>query len=302
MLITNDMTQDSGGGGAVAERGRHRVLDQFYTRPEVAAACMEHVMRVTGGHAGLWLEPSAGTGSFLDLLPTPRLGIDLDHEIRHPEIVADTNFLGWDGYADLPQPIVTVGNPPFGRNSSLALKFLNRATMFSRHVCMILPRTFQKEALKAKVNMQFELAHDEALEPFAFIHDGRPYDVPCCFQIWSKIQGSGLRQSSSTRQLTHSDFDFIDSPLIAHFAFQRVGARAGLVSTEGLSKSWKSHYFVYVKDETQIDVVRRRLAGIDWSEVRARTAGNPSIGKGELIDAYTAVAGPSKDPQPSFDF
>ncbi len=70
----------------------------------------------------------------------------------------------------------------------------------------------------------------------------------------------------------------------AHFAFQRVGARAGLVSHEGLRKSPQSHYFL--KANIDPGGLFDRLRRIDWTEIKWRTAGNPSIGKSELIDRY----------------
>lgn len=301
---------DSAGGGgggpiqnAVAAdvapaRSRDRELDQFYTRPDVAAACMAHVMKITGGKASTWLEPSAGTGSFLDLLPQPRIGLDLDHT-GHPEVKGGINFLKWQDGTALQKPVVTVGNPPFGRNASLALKFVKHAMIFSEFVCMILPRTFEKEAMKLKVDDTFELVHSEVLEPFSFIHEGKPYDVPCCFQIWRKTEN---KRRATERPLEHSDFDYVDNPDEAKFAFQRVGARAGLVSTEGLAKSWKSHYFI--RPNCDPDILMERLRSIDWSGVRESTAGNPSIGKGELVAIYTEKFGPSvwNRPQSSFEF
>ena len=50
-------------------------LDQFYTKPEVAQRCWATISHL---NPSLWVEPSAGTGSFFKLLPEPRFGIDLD--------------------------------------------------------------------------------------------------------------------------------------------------------------------------------------------------------------------------------
>jgi predicted RNA methylase len=278
-----------------------RELDQFYTHPDVAAACMEHVYKAIGRDFGTWLEPSAGTGAFLDLLPTPRIGLDLDERQIHPEIKGGVNFLQWLKWTNLDTPIVTVGNPPFGRNASLALKFMNHAMRFSSHVCMILPRTFEKEAMQAKVDKRFELFETHQIASFSFLHDGKPYDVPCCFQIWSRLP-DGVHRTEGDRFLTHSDFLFVEDHGVADFAFQRVGAKAGHVSKEGLKKSWKSHYFIQANRDRNVDPekVRSILVSIDWTEVRARTAGNPSIGKAELVKAYGVIAGqcPENKPKP----
>jgi hypothetical protein len=286
----------------VAQRTTQRELDQFYTRADVAAACVAVTMGYVPDEVGLWLEPSAGTGAFLDLLPTPRLGLDLNKVAKHPEVKPGIDFIAWNPGTALKKPVMTVGNPPFGRNASLALRFMNKAMAISDVVAMILPRTFQKEAMQAKLDKDFQLVHDKPLEAFSFIHDDRPYDVSCCFQVWRRIQGGG-RRLSEKRDMGHSDFRYVESPDDADFAFQRVGAKAGLVSDEGLRKSWKSHYFIKANgDADHVAKVRGVLEGIDWSEMRERTAGNPSIGKGELVAAYTEIAGPPIRAQEAFAF
>lgn len=287
---------DGAAGGA--SPSKERQLDQFYTRPDVAAACMAHVIRITGGQASLWLEPSAGTGTFLDLMPTPRLGLDLDDTSPHSEVVCGVNFLEWAGWRHLPKPIITVGNPPFGQNGKLAIDFLQHAMKFSDYVCMILPRTFQKESAKAKINNLFEVIHEEPLAPFAFIHQSKEYDVPCCFQIWRRVPNGG-RRPTATRRLTHSHFRFVENPAHADFAFQRVGARAGLASVEGLQKSWKSHHFIKAAGVPDAQAIMDTINSIDWGEVIERNAGNPSIGKAELVEAYSELGGPSIDAQHS---
>jgi predicted RNA methylase len=277
-----------------------RELDQFYTRPKIAAQCMTLVAAAVAKHVdgvvGTWLEPSAGKGAFLNLMPSPRLGLDLDP--AHGDVI-EQNFLTWDGGENLPGPVVTVGNPPFGKNASLALKFVNRAAKFSDLVCMILPRTFEKHAMQAKVVNTHELLENHTLDPDSFSFDGVDYAVPCCFQIWKRL-AKGKRIAQPT-MLTHHHFEFVDNqglqPEVEHaarlgvdFAFQRVGGRAGHASVEGLSKSWKSHYWIKANTEfvTPADLMTR-LNLIDWDEHKHRTAGNPSIGKGELVLEYAKL-------------
>lgn len=55
-------------------------MDQFYTRPEIAATCVDELLQyVSFDDYDIILEPSAGQGSFYNLLPiTKRRGVDLD--------------------------------------------------------------------------------------------------------------------------------------------------------------------------------------------------------------------------------
>ena len=111
------------------------------------------------------------------------------------------------------------------------------------------------------------------------------WHLPTVFQIWERRSSLRALTTSVTR---HPDFSFVTASN-AHFAFQRVGARAGLASVEGLRKSPQSHYFLRANDN-YIELLDR-LRSIDWTPIKSRTVGNPSIGKGELIAAYAASHG-----------
>lgn len=263
-----------------------RERDQFYTKPEIAQKCMDWIHETVPGFEGTWLEPSAGAGAFLDIMPNPRIGVDL-HPADRPEgatPVIEADFLTWkaDGVV---RPIITVGNPPFGRNASLALRFINHAMTVSDIICFILPLTFDKLVTQEKVDKHLELILNERLPDNSFIHHGQDYNVPCCFQIWRRIPNNG-RRGKAERFLTHSHFEIVPDHKKADLAFQRVGARAGRLSKDGLEKSWKSHYFIKLKPGIDEDQFTRDIEAINWEKIRERTAGNPSIGKGELIAAY----------------
>jgi predicted RNA methylase len=263
-------------------RSAARTLDQFYTRPDVARDCIERLNRLLGPREGArWIEPAAGAGAFLDLLPADAIALDLAPQRADIE---RADFLRWQpGEAG---DWIVVGNPPFGKNSSLALKFFNHAATFASVVALILPRTFQKESVLGKLHPNMHLRAEFDLPYKAFLFAGEAYDVPTVFQIWE--QGEQPRIVVQ-RRLSHPDFRFVTAEL-ADFAFQRVGARAGLVSEQGLRKSAQSHYFIKASGEPH--QLLQRLRAIDWHPVKTRTAGNPSIGKSELIALYEAAYPP----------
>ena len=41
-----------------------------------------------------------------------------------------------------------IGNPPFGRQSSLAIKFIKKSCEFCDSISFILPKSFKKDSLK----------------------------------------------------------------------------------------------------------------------------------------------------------
>jgi hypothetical protein len=249
-------------------------LDQFYTKEEEAQRCYELVRPYTEPNT-IWLEPSAGTGAFFKLFPSTRLGYDLEPKF---DGIIEGDFLLADLSTLLDQDVITVGNPPFGKNANLAVQFFNRCAAVSRVVAMIVPRTFRKPSIINRLDSNFHLVHDETLPSFSFIADDMPYDVPCCFQIWTRSEVARSRMETPTR---HPDFIFCKRHE-GDFAVQRVGAAAGKV--KDISDSFKdpSHYFI--KD--LVGGVRAVLEQIDYSSVKFETAGNPSVSKGELIALY----------------
>ncbi len=260
-----------------------RALDQFFTREDVAKTCIDLVRHRADILAGewLWIEPSAGAGAFLDSLPDPRIGLDIAS--ARPDII-QSDFLGWRPHASH-RRIAVVGNPPFGKNASLARRFFDHAADFADMIAMILPRTFEKPHFVNRLDRRMHLVSSRILDDYSFEFAGEPYSVPTCFQIWERR--ATLRPLAEPPR-SHADFDFV-AQRIGDFAFQRVGARAGLVSVEGLHKSPQSHYFL--RANICSNTLRDRLSSIDWSPLKSRTAGNPSIGKGELITAYQACFG-----------
>ncbi len=259
-----------------------RALDQFFTRADVAKNCLDRLQ----GHFNskqkewFWIEPSAGSGAFLDQLPKPSIAMDIAPK-RHD--ILKTDFFQWKPWTSL--PAIVVGNPPFGKNSAIARRFFDHAASFAEVVAFIVPRTFQKQNFVNRLDRRMHLIDEMPLDDLSFEFEGEPYAVPTVFQIWEKRdQLRPLHQAI----MRHPHFSFVASQE-AHFAFQRVGARAGLVSEEGLRKSPQSHYFLqsHINAGSLID----RLQSLDWDTIKWRTAGNPSIGKGELVETYSAVFG-----------
>ena len=276
---------------------KSRKFDQFYTCADVASDCLKKARKYIKDDIATWLEPSAGAGAFLKLLPAPRIGLDIDPQ--HPEVL-HANFLTWKKGEMLARPVVTIGNPPFGKNSSLAIQFVNEAARFSDWICMILPRTFEKSSVQNKVNRHFELVKTYLIKPNSFIYCGEPYNVPCCFQIWRRLPTTQKRKLHHS-EMTHPHFSFVENPKKADFAFQRVGVKAGKASIEGLDKSYKSNHFIKASEGVNPVDIMKDLNSIDWKVISEKTAGNPSISKGEMIAAYSIIHPPGSKPG-MFDF
>lgn len=246
------------------------IHDQYYTRPEVAQWLITQLKKLTTPET-LWFEPSAGTGAFFNLLPSNRIGIDIDPK---SDGIVQGDFLQYR--YDGPEDVIVVGNPPFGKNSSQAVKFFNHAAKFARIIAFILPQTFRKESVINRLDPYFHLVHDETLPKFSFIADGEPYDVPCCYQIRVR---KDIPRTKFTLPKTSPDFEFTTRAR-ADFAVQRVGVNAGRVKDIDDQIATASHYFIR-------GPVRNIMESLNFNQVKLHNAGNPSISKGELVALYT---------------
>lgn len=253
---------------------RARKLDQYYTCPSVAADCMETLGDFVDLSKVQLVEPSAGDGSFLRLMPADSIGID--KEPRYPSIYM-ADFLKTEIFSN--RDLVFVGNPPFGRCSNMAVRFFNHAAKRARLIAMILPQTFRKGSIQRQLNPSFHLIHDETVKKDAFLFCGKTFDVPTTFQIWERRPCLRELAPNETR---HADFVFTTRER-ADFAIQRVGKDAGRIHYD-FDRSDSSTHFILGK-------VQHRMRQLNLRSVAANTAGNPSIGRAEIVALYSELTG-----------
>jgi hypothetical protein len=162
--------------------------DQFFTSKNTAKYCLDKMKSVlsefdVNESEYHLIEPSAGDGSFYDLLPEDRrIGIDIE---PRKEGIIKSDFLLWEPTTE---KNICVGNPPFGLRGHLALQFINHAATFSDFVCFILPQLFDSEgkgSCKKRVK-GLNLIHSEFVDSNFYYPDGKNVSVNCVFQIWSK--------------------------------------------------------------------------------------------------------------------
>ena len=170
-------------------------LDQFYTNPKIAERFVKKVDELydlsSYDHV---IEPSMGEGFIYDYLPTTnRIGLDI--EKNHPDCL-EGDFLKWkpekSGIEYEPllgknPKIAFVGNPPFGRSSGLAIEFFEHCANYSDMIAFIIPRTWMKYVIHKRLPSDFGLYWQAILPDESFILNGKPYEVRCVAQCWSRF-------------------------------------------------------------------------------------------------------------------
>jgi hypothetical protein len=267
----------------------HIGLDKFYTIPVVSEKCLSKIGSLYNwSEWGLVIEPSAGDGSFFTRIPTSKkLGIDICPE--HKDIIRQ-DFLTYNPPNNIGK-ILVVGNPPFGRVSSVAIEFFNHASKWADVIAFIIPRTFRRISIQNKLNTNFHLIFDEEIPtkpcPFTPVVMAK-----CCFQIWQKSLTKRCVIQLST---SHNDWDFLGfgpkdingqptPPKNADFAIRAYGGQCGKIIKDNLEtlrpKSWH-----WIKSKIGKNNLIERFNTLDYT-VSLDTARQNSIGKGDLVKLY----------------
>ena len=161
--------------------------DQFFTPRDLAKKCWETLNRevkINTDTEYTFIEPSAGDGSFLDILPTGSIGLDI--EPRSTEIQKQ-DYLTWKP-TNISKKYIVFGNPPFGLRGHLALNFINHSYSFADYVCFILPQLFISDGKGSprKRVKGYNLIYSEGLSAIFYNPDNQEVKVNGVFQIWSK--------------------------------------------------------------------------------------------------------------------
>lgn len=274
----------------MVEKVRQAGFDKFYTLPNISEKCINIVgTYYKWSEWDLVIEPSAGNGSFLLQIPTEKkIGIDIMPE--HDTIIKQ-DFFTYNPTSNI-KNIIVIGNPPFGRVSSLAIKFFNHSSKWANVIAFIVPRTFRRISVHNKLNINFHLVYDEDIPilPCSFTPHMM---VKCCFQIWEKKEQI---RNIINLPLKHNDWIFLKfgikdekgqptPPNDADFAIRAYGGKCGEIVQTNLNmlrpKSWH-----WIKSNINTIVLMDRFKSLDFT-LSINTARQNSIGRGELVKLYS---------------
>lgn len=279
-------------------------LDQFYTSKDTASYCVEKVKEVLGDHYDLstttFLEPSAGTGSFLKALENEGYSwIAGDIEPCYPGVVKQ-NFLE-DYLWDIDSQGIVIGNPPFGKRARLAIDFMNKAFEMVDTVAFILPIQFNKYLTQKKIVDEAHLIHSEILDPQSFTFEEKPYAIRSVFQIWTKndaiLPDLRIRKAPPT---THPDF-------VCEY-YNCVPERLHLFEQHWdfavLRQGWEDLTPIELEDYRELSTkkqwmffaastpeVKEKLLSIDYNALGEKNTSVRGFGKADIVEEYTRLFG-----------
>ena len=264
-------------------------LDQFYTNKDIALKCYSKLNEIINlNEYDKHLEPSAGSGSFFNIMDnTKKIGLDIKPKEKN---IIKMNFFDYKPEKD--KRYLVIGNPPFGRVSSLAVKFFNKSAEFANCIAFIIPRTFKRVSIQNKLDLHFELVYNEDLpiKPCCFTPK---MTAKCCFQIWVKKE---IKRQKIIYDKTHNDFKFLKHgpkdtnnqptpPQNCDFVIKAYGSNCGEIIDKELQllrpKSWH-----WLKSNIDLELLKNRFRQLDYS-ISKDTVRQDSLGQKELIYLYS---------------
>lgn len=160
--------------------------DQFFTPSLLSKRCWDTFNALVGPDISnyTFIEPSAGDGGFMKVLPAGSIGLDIEPRAEH---IQKQDYLCWKP-SDLTKRYIVFGNPPFGLRGHVALNFINHSYDFAEYVCFILPQLFESDGKGSprKRVRGYNLIHSEPLSAMFHSPEHQEIKVNGVFQIWSK--------------------------------------------------------------------------------------------------------------------
>ena len=249
-------------------------VEQYYTPKDLALELSKQLLVVTGiDHS--FLEPAGGNGAFIDALS--QLGAKsieaVDLYPKHPG-VQEADFLK---YIPKGENLVTVSNPPFGRNNSLSIPFFNHAAEHSDYIAFLVPRSWRKWSVQNRLDRRFHLVSDQDVA-VNYVTDsgvriGTSNDLRTCFQIWEKradlrpkvkVQDQGLVRKCSPQE--------------ADLAIRVFGFGCGKVYRDFPRAANTTLMFLTVSDARVFDVIE----GLDYERFTLNTSYTRALALPEL--------------------
>jgi hypothetical protein len=277
ILITKYKTSKSPETLGKQDTGKFRtnMKDQFYTDEKVAKTCINQIITLLPHTTEyVWVEPSAGNGAFLHNIPPSyeKIGLDLDPKAKD---IIKQDYLKWSPPED--RDIIIFGNPPFGRQSSLAKSFISKSCKVAKVIAFILPKSFTKPSMFSAFDLKFHLIYSKELEKDSFVINGSKYDVPCVFQIWEKKNTDRIIED----KIESVGFRYVKPTEKYDVVFRRVGGLAGkCYRNDGTDYSIQSHYFIKFDDKS-VPLVETIIGKINKHIFPSNTLGPRSLSKSE---------------------
>lgn len=254
--------------------------DKFYTDTNIAQSCIDYFEKYANPEKkDTIIEPSAGNGSFSNILNEKYDNVSAYDILPENENITKQDYLklNTNDYKKNEKKIHIIGNPPFGRQSTLAKKFIKKSSEFADTISFILPKSFKKSSFQKSFPLEFHLIFSYDLPEKSFVINEEKYDVPCVFQIWQKQNN---KREIEVKIEAPNFIEYVKKTNEPNVSIRRVGVYAGKINKNFENDSIQSHYFLKIKNIPVDEFVEKYKKNVNFSH--DNTVGPKSLSIQEL--------------------
>ena len=242
--------------------------DKYYTSPELAEYCVKKTKEIIGNdNITEYIEPSAGSGVFLDYLPKCTLAYDIEPEDKR---IVKQDYLSLD--LEYKKGRCVIGNPPFGERNVLAVKFYKQSIKFGDYISFILPIS---QLNNNQQMYEFDLVYSENLGKQQY----SDRKVHCCLNVYKRPINNTLNKKLKNKlkdiaitevRLNNKIVNDYDLRLLAWGTGNNNLPLGGILSEK--DKKYAKEFYIKIHNEEYKSQIIKLLKDVDWVKEYSMTA------------------------------
>ncbi len=282
-------------------------LNKFYTKAETIKICYNAIKKYLKiGKKDLIIEPSAGDGSFINIIKALSDNyIFYDIKPEHHDVIK-ANFLKTNIYTSGPEgpkvpegqegpkgpegkerKVHIIGNPPFGYKSSTAIKFIKHSAniLNADSISFILPISFRKPSFQKSFPLNYHLISEIRLPTNSFTYFGETKKIKTVFQIWKR---KNINRRRPSKLLPAVWYKFVKKEN-SDISIRRVGSNAGFAKLRTADDNINTHWFIKLNNISisNYQKILLKLNNIIYN--RTNNVAAISISKQDIIKSYNKI-------------
>lgn len=256
--------------------------DKYYTPKDLAEYVVNKTKEIIGeNNITEYLEPSAGSGVFLDILDKenkPYIAYDIEPEDDKNRIIKQ-DYLELE--LDYKKGRCIIGNPPFGIHNYTSVKFYKKSIYFGDYIAFILPISQYKNNMYM---YEFDMIYSENLG----IKQYSNIDIHCCLNIYKRnIKGFNKKPNYDLKDITLRTVNRGKSrndkvPMKYDLSISGYGASMGKICE--YENQYCQQTYVTINNEDLRNEVLKLIYNTNWKDLCKSTA-SPKL-KHWIINKY----------------
>lgn len=235
--------------------------DKYYTPHDLALYVVNKTKDVIGENISEYIEPSAGSGVFLEFLDKPYLAYDIEPESAK---ITKQDYLNLN--LEYKKGRCVIGNPPYGDFNLLSEKFYKKSIIIADYISFILPISQLNNNIKM---YEFDLVYSEDLG----IREYSGIKVHCCLNIYKRPNGKlNKKPSFKLKEVKITRLDRGINTKINKFDIAICSYGASIGKEVGTMGTYSQELYIEVLNDKYKDVVVNLIRNTNWREVFDMTA------------------------------